>query len=117
MTQENFLFRSSKGRGTRCGRMTLASRLTLSGQVRAVATVGLSGPLTVTGYGANPPVTVITRVKLVDKNKNGSPSGPELENCLPFEATLPAARTGPRCSGTTASCSPCTPGQGPLAVR
>ncbi|KOG46748.1 hypothetical protein ADK75_25710 [Streptomyces virginiae] len=44
--------------------MTLSSRFTLPGQVRAVAASDPSGPLTVTGYGANPLVTVITRVDL-----------------------------------------------------
>lgn len=45
-------------------RMTLSSRFTLPGQVRAVATTDPSGPLTVTGYGANPLAIVITRVDL-----------------------------------------------------
>lgn len=44
--------------------MTLSSRFTLPGQVRTVATSDPSGPLTVTGYGANPLMTVITRVDL-----------------------------------------------------
>ncbi|WP_405705794.1 hypothetical protein [Streptomyces sp. NBC_00069] len=44
--------------------MTLSSRFTLPGQVRAVATTDPSGPLTVTGYGANPLAIVITRVDL-----------------------------------------------------
>ncbi|WP_371604640.1 hypothetical protein OG345_39565 [Streptomyces sp. NBC_01220] len=35
-----------------------------AGQVRAVATVDPSGPLTVTGHGANPIVIVIMRVDL-----------------------------------------------------
>lgn len=47
--------------------MTLSSRFALPGQVRAVATSDPSGPLTVTGYGANPLVTVITRVDLSGK--------------------------------------------------
>lgn len=41
--------------------------LPLPGQVRAVATSDPSGPLTVIGYGANPLVTVITRVDLSGK--------------------------------------------------
>lgn len=67
MTREIPLCLPSKGHAARCGRMTLASRFTLSGQVRAVATVDPSGPLTVTGYGANSLVTVITRVELSGK--------------------------------------------------
>ncbi len=47
--------------------MTLSSRFTLPGQVRAVAASGPSEPLTVTTYGANPLVTVITRVDLSGK--------------------------------------------------
>lgn len=48
-------------------RMTISSRFPLPGQVRAVATSDPSGPLTVIGYGANPLVTVITRVDLSGK--------------------------------------------------
>lgn len=47
--------------------MTLSSRFTMPGQIRAVATSDPSGPLTVTGYGPNPLVTVITRVDLSSK--------------------------------------------------
>ncbi|MFB7608821.1 hypothetical protein [Streptomyces gardneri] len=44
--------------------MSLSSRFSLPGQVRAVATADPSGPLTVTSYGRNPLETVITRVDL-----------------------------------------------------
>lgn len=47
--------------------MTLSSRFTLLGQVREVAASGPSELLTVTAYGANPLVTVITRVDLSGK--------------------------------------------------
>ncbi|WP_078096083.1 hypothetical protein [Streptomyces sp. fd1-xmd] len=47
--------------------MTLSSRFTLPGQVRAVAAADPSGPLTVTSYGADPLTTVITRVDLSGK--------------------------------------------------
>lgn len=63
MTRGSPLGRPSKAPAARRGRITLASRFTLSGQVRAVVTVA-PGPLTVTGFGANPSVTVITRVQL-----------------------------------------------------
>ncbi|MGK5642392.1 hypothetical protein ACSNOK_29375 [Streptomyces sp. URMC 126] len=47
--------------------MTLSSRFTVPGQVWAMAASDPSGPLTVTGYGPNPPATVITRVDLSGK--------------------------------------------------
>ncbi|MEU7283479.1 hypothetical protein AB0A69_32610 [Streptomyces sp. NPDC045431] len=47
--------------------MTLSSRFTMPGQIRAVATSDTSGPLTVTSYGPNPLATVITRVDLSGK--------------------------------------------------
>ncbi|MEV8406817.1 hypothetical protein AB0R12_13665 [Streptomyces niveus] len=47
--------------------MSLSSRFTVPGQVRAVAASDPSGPLTVTGYGPDPLATVITRVDLSGK--------------------------------------------------
>ncbi|MFD9062337.1 hypothetical protein ACFVZ3_12530 [Kitasatospora purpeofusca] len=44
--------------------MSLSSRFTMPGQIRAVAASDPSGPLTVTGYGLSPLATVITRVDL-----------------------------------------------------
>lgn len=44
--------------------MTLSSRFTMPGQVRAVATSDPAGPLYVTSYGTNPLETVVTKADL-----------------------------------------------------